>query len=447
MAMFLDDTTRLFVVDLTSLNNSGFRGAAVLTLTDHSLTVNIDAAGLEPGQHLLDVDGFANGAASHPPTLQQDIDRDGFIERDEGQTAYGSVLLNLDNNSDDLGLNVNQEPVADANGNFRYQQTFNFDPSDPTATAIFDAISPLESREIVIRGESVAAGSGAGSPGEIDGTLGYKAVLPVAAGELHEASGASALAAIANFQLFDQNLSNAGTVGNHALGGGAQNDNVHVFTTDFLALNNSGVIGGAVVTVDGHTITFDIAASGLEPGQHLQQIDGFGNGADSHAPTLPQDTDHDGFVEFLEGQSTYGPVLLNLDNNPSDLGLNPAQVPVADANGNLVYRTTFNFDPQDSTAAAVFDSLNPFESREIVIHGETVADGSGAGTPGEVDGTLGFKAGLPVAAGELHEVNGLGLIAALSNFQAFEQSLSSGQINHELNTLAMSANASPDIIG
>ena len=46
----------------------------------------------------------------------------------------------------------------------------------------------------------------------------------------------------------------------------------------------------------------------------------------------------------------------------------------------------------------------PLNNRAIVIHGLTVPVGAGAGTPGEVDGTGGYKAMLPVADGLIRAV-------------------------------------------
>ena len=60
---------------------------------------------------------------------------------------------------------------------------------------------PLDLREIVIHGLTLPNSLGLGgtnensiAPNEADGTPGYKAVLPVAAGEIEEARGLSALA-------------------------------------------------------------------------------------------------------------------------------------------------------------------------------------------------------------------------------------------------------------
>jgi hypothetical protein len=76
-------------------------------------------------------------------------------------------------------------PTADGNGVLRYAETFRFAASDPNAQAIFDDIVPLEAKEIVLHGMTLRAGQGSGD-GEADGTAGYKDVLPVASGALHE---------------------------------------------------------------------------------------------------------------------------------------------------------------------------------------------------------------------------------------------------------------------
>lgn len=208
-----------------------------------------------------------------------------------------------------------------------------------------------------------------------------------------------------------------------------QADHFQVFATSFTALNNSGVTGGAAIVLDraSHTVTVEIDATGLEPNQvHPQHIHGFLDDTKSHSPTLAQDTDHDGFVELGEGLAKYGQILLNLSLNPEnsehDHGTaahdhsNLAQFPTADASGYLHYQETFHFDPRDPNAMAIFTSIEHLAQKEIVLHGETVAAGSGAGTGGEVDGTAGFKAVLPVASGEIHAVSGHEAATILQDF-------------------------------
>ena len=175
-----------------------------------------------------------------------------------------------------------------------------------------------------------------------------------------------------------------------------------VYTGTFTPLNGSGVSGTTTVTLDADAKTLNVViqAIGLEAGvPHVGHIHGLenpaGNPVNSTTPTLAQDTDHDGFVELAEGQVTYGPILLPFGNTDPNL------------DGIVDFNQTFNLlDP--STYAPGFDifdllgpSLNELQLREIVLHGMTVPAGPGAGTPGEVNGTNGFLATLPVASAEL----------------------------------------------
>ena len=201
------------------------------------------------------------------------------------------------------------------------------------------------------------------------------------------------------------------------------------YTTTFTTLNGSGVTGDAIISFDDETnrITVAISAAGLEPNQvHVQHIHGFPDGTNATTPTLAQDDDGDGFVELLEGLDTYGPILLNLSTNHDngggfdnghshDGGLEG--FPTA-PNGNIWFLETYQL-PQGDLGADPMLAL-----REIVIHGLTVADGVGIDAPGvddEVDGTGGYKLVLPVASGELAQmqtVAGLRAFIDATNFDA-----------------------------
>lgn len=181
------------------------------------------------------------------------------------------------------------------------------------------------------------------------------------------------------------------------------------FYTQFTTLNGSGVTGGAIIGFDddADTITVAISARGLEPNQpHIQHIHGFPDGQDATTPTPAFDTDGDGFVELAEGLPAYGPILLNLaanhengsgaDNGHSHDGGGLSGFPTA-PDGMIRFVETYQL--QDDGLLG----LDPMLAlREIVLHGLTVG-GAGAGTPGEVDGTAGYKLVLPVASGELVE--------------------------------------------
>ena len=214
-------------------------------------------------------------------------------------------------------------------------------------------------------------------------------------------------------------------------------DGLHVYVTEFTALNNSGVDGYALLVADekAQTVTVHIRAEGLEPGQvHAQHIHGFADDMDARTPTIREDADGDGFVELAEGLVKYGPIQLNLTLNPEDSQhdhgteghdhTGQAMFPTADENGVLRYTETFRFDRGDPNAQAVFEAITPLEAKEIVLHGLTLREGQGRDAPDvmgdEADGTAGYKGVLPVASGELREVDiGALLSIALSDGHLF----------------------------
>ena len=189
---FISDD-QFFVTQFTTLNDSGVTGEAIVgyDVDAHTITVAISAAGLEPNEpHIQHIHGLTDGTDSQTPTLANDTDGDGYVELAEGLASYGGILLNLttDHSNTSGGDNGHSHdgsltgfPTA-PNGTEWFVETYQLPagmlPTDPQ----------LDLREIVIHGMSVPAGAGAGTAGEVDGTAGYKLVLPVASGELHQVS-------------------------------------------------------------------------------------------------------------------------------------------------------------------------------------------------------------------------------------------------------------------
>lgn len=176
-----------YKVNLRPLNHSGVEGKGSLTLSPDKthLTVRIDATGLEKNQvHVGHIHGIvASGnepANSSIPSPKQDSDKDKFVELAEGLVTYGPILITL---GTDNGGNLD----PDGDGTIHYEQTFNLDDAGIYADtfnkmSVIGSGDSLQLREIIIHGLTVPATGVA--PGEVDGTAGYKVVLPVAGGEI-----------------------------------------------------------------------------------------------------------------------------------------------------------------------------------------------------------------------------------------------------------------------
>ena len=184
---------QFYTTSFTALNGSGVTGQAIVgyDVDSNSITVAIRASGLEPNMvHVQHIHGFTDGTTeAQTPTLALHADGDGFIELGEGLNTYGPILLNLttdhgndsgsDNGHDHSG-DLTGFPTA-PDGNIWFVETYQLPAGSLGADPLLDL------REIVIHGLTVSADDGAGTGGEVDGTAGYKLVLPVASGELEDA--------------------------------------------------------------------------------------------------------------------------------------------------------------------------------------------------------------------------------------------------------------------
>jgi len=190
--------------DIPATGNSNVTGNATFIedFTTHTLHIDLHATGLVPDMiHPVHIHGFPGNVQSVIPTLSDDGDHDGIIDLREGQVRYGPIIMNVASGATPTGPSVvpaSQFPTA-PNGIIDLHQTYNFDLNNPDQKAIFDALNPLNLRHIVIHGANIFRNPDGtipvGSPGsEVDGTLGYKLVLPVANGNINAVPEPASLA-------------------------------------------------------------------------------------------------------------------------------------------------------------------------------------------------------------------------------------------------------------
>jgi hypothetical protein len=174
-----------YSIELGELNGSGSTGVAVLTLAeDGSLTVNIEARGMVPGQpHAQHVHGDSSLERDFTcPTQDADIDGDGIVNTLEGLPSYGEIHIALTTDGDATpasGLAVDRFPVADADGSFSYERMFTAtELPDGTATAVRNLHVVTHGIDVNGNGEyDMAAG-----PSELDPALRQEATAPASCG-------------------------------------------------------------------------------------------------------------------------------------------------------------------------------------------------------------------------------------------------------------------------
>lgn len=170
--------TYTYSLDEVANNADGASGTVRLkALPNGKIQVKIRASGLAPNlphaQHLHglfngDETGFVAGAC---PTIADDSDGDGFVDTVEGVGDYGFVRQSLTTTGDASAasaVEVSRFPVADQNGNLRYQRTFT-----PTDAKVWSDLGALE---VVIHGVDL---NGSGGYDFLAGDSSLNAILGV----------------------------------------------------------------------------------------------------------------------------------------------------------------------------------------------------------------------------------------------------------------------------
>ena len=174
-----------YSIELAELNGSGSSGVAVLTLADDgSLTVNIEAQGMVPGQpHAQHVHGDSSLERDFTcPTQDADANGDGIVNTLEGIPSYGEIHIALTTQGDATpasGLAIDRFPIAGADGALTYERTFTAaELPDGTATAVRNLHVVTHGIDVNGNGDyDMAAG-----PSELDPALPQEATAPASCG-------------------------------------------------------------------------------------------------------------------------------------------------------------------------------------------------------------------------------------------------------------------------
>ncbi|SCX96798.1 ICP22 family protein [Thiohalorhabdus denitrificans] len=114
------------------------------------------------------------------PEQAQQMDQEQLQEMDQDQQADQDQDQEGNGNGGEGGF-----PIADEDGNINFSATYDLSDEDIFGDDFSrDDLLPMEQRAIVLHGLSTTEEDGVGTEGEVDGTAGYKEVLPVAGGAI-----------------------------------------------------------------------------------------------------------------------------------------------------------------------------------------------------------------------------------------------------------------------
>ncbi|MDK3255836.1 hypothetical protein [Blastococcus capsensis] len=170
------------------------------------------------------------------------------------------------------------------------------------------------------------------------------------------------------------------------------------YQADLGSLNDSGVTGTGMVTLEGDQATVTVEANGVLAGSpHAQH---FHIGAQGVCPPASADSDGDGIISTAEGQPFYGMIGTSLttegDTGP-DSGLAVDRFPTPE-NDSYTYERTFTVTQDVQEAFAAGNAV-------LVVHGIDVnGNGSYDAEAGQssLDPSLPLEATAPAACGVLN---------------------------------------------
>ena len=184
-AAFAQQGQQTFAAQLAPLNGSGASGTATVTVTGNQATVNIQSAGLAPGQPHAQHIHIGGQFICAPPSA--DIDRSGAVSSAEGEPFIGPIQVSLTTWGDvsaASALAVQRFPVANADGSLVYSRTFTL-PAGITAADLEGG--SIEQHGIDFNANGVYDFNAGVS--SLDPSLPFEATVPAVCGELASITG------------------------------------------------------------------------------------------------------------------------------------------------------------------------------------------------------------------------------------------------------------------
>lgn len=170
-----------YQANVTSLNNSGASGTALITVNGKDVTVDVRATGLAP--NLAHAQHLHVGGKAACPAPAADTNKDGVVSAKEAEVSVGPIkvaLTTIGDTSPASALAVDRMPKADAKGVLTYKRTFSL-PAGVTAADMAKA-------SIEMHGVSALSGDKTKYDGdkrsELDTKLAFEVTAPAACGVL-----------------------------------------------------------------------------------------------------------------------------------------------------------------------------------------------------------------------------------------------------------------------
>lgn len=177
-------------------------------------------------------------------------------------------------------------------------------------------------------------------------------------------------------------------------------------TATLVSLNGSSATGTATFSLTDDTLIARVDVAGADTLLAHRQYVMLGTAC----PAAAADTNADGFIDILEGEASFGQILIPLDGDISTQAGGSATFPTADASGAYTFADTVSFtdlmadltatDPDHNDAIVKLSSANlDLENRTVVVLGVSDTTTLPATVLGR--GTLTAQQSLPVACGTI----------------------------------------------